>query len=190
MIRVNFDRSCRIKFVRLSATVNFIFCCILLLGITARSATGNYQGYSVLDTISDQRFSFVALGEITILAVDDDPIHREFASVYLGAPGTSVVTADSAEAGLAQLESCHFDIALIDVDMPGMNGIDMVRALRTDPHYDNLPIIVITGREDIASIDRAYDAGATSFMCKPVNWRLLSHQVKFLLRAHKAIRNA
>jgi DNA-binding response OmpR family regulator len=144
----------------------------------------------VLDISSDSRFSFVTLDEVTILAVDDDPIHREFATVYLGAPGTSVVTADSAEAGLAQLESRHFDIALVDVDMPGMNGIDMVQTLRTDSRYDNLPIIVITGREDMASIDRAYDAGATSFMCKPVNWRLLSHQVKFLLRAHKAMRNA
>ncbi len=144
----------------------------------------------MLDISSDSRFSFVTLDEVTILAVDDDPIHREFATVYLGAPGTSVVTADSAEAGMAQLESRHFDIALVDVDMPGMSGIDMVRALRNDPRYDNLPIIVITGREDMASIDRAYDAGATSFMCKPVNWRLLSHQVKFLLRAHKAMRNA
>jgi DNA-binding response OmpR family regulator len=144
----------------------------------------------VLDTVPDQRFSFVALDEITILAVDDDPIHLEFAMVYLGAPGNSIVTADSAEAGLAQLKSRHFDIALIDVDMPGMSGIDLVQLLRSDHEYDNLPIIVITGREDMASIDRAYVAGATSFMCKPVNWRLLAHQVKFLLRAHKAIRNA
>jgi DNA-binding response OmpR family regulator len=144
----------------------------------------------VLNFSPDSRFRFVALDEVVILAVDDDPIHREFASVYLGAPGTSVITADSAEAGLAQLESHHVDVALIDVDMPGMSGIDMVQILRADPRYDDLPIIVITGREDMASIDRAYDAGATSFMCKPVNWRLLSHQVKFLLRAHTAIRKA
>jgi DNA-binding response OmpR family regulator len=168
----------------------FHFLLHIAVGDNGSICSGQRSGISVLNTISDQRFSFVSLDEITILAVDDDPIHREFATVYLGAPGTSVVTADSAEAGLAQLENCHFDIALIDVDMPGMSGIDMVRTLRTDPRYDNLPIIVITGREDMASIDRAYDAGATSFMCKPVNWRLLSHQVKFLLRAHKAIRKA
>jgi DNA-binding response OmpR family regulator len=144
----------------------------------------------VLDFSHDRRFKFVELDEVVILAVDDDPIHREFASVYLGAPGTSVVTADSAEAGLALLANRHFDIALFDVDMPGMSGIDMVQTVRADPRYDDLPIIVITGREDMASIDRAYEAGATSFMCKPVNWRLLSHQVKFLLRAHTAIRKA
>jgi DNA-binding response OmpR family regulator len=144
----------------------------------------------VLDMNRDHRFCFVEVDEVSILAVDDDPIHREFAAVYLGAPGTSVVTADSAEAGLALLQSRPFDMALIDVDMPGMSGIDLVTILRNDPRFDDLPLIVITGREDMASIDRAYEAGATSFMCKPVNWRLLSHQVKFLLRAHRAIRNA
>jgi DNA-binding response OmpR family regulator len=144
----------------------------------------------VLDFSPDNRFKFIGLDEVVVLAVDDDPIHREFSSVYLGAPGTSVVTADSAEGGLALLATRHFDIALIDVDMPGMNGINMVQILRADPRYNDLPIIVITGREDMASIDRAYDAGATSFMCKPVNWRLLSHQVKFLLRAHAAMRHA
>jgi DNA-binding response OmpR family regulator len=144
----------------------------------------------VLDFSPDHRFKFIGLDEVVVLAVDDDPIHREFSSVYLGAPGTSVLTADSAEAGLALLATRHFDIALIDVDMPGMSGIDMVQILRADPRYDALPIIVITGREDMASIDRAFDAGATSFMCKPVNWRLLSHQVKFLLRAHAAMRHA
>jgi DNA-binding response OmpR family regulator len=160
------------------------------LSIFSSNELQKRQGDIVLDFHPDHRFKFVELDEVTILAVDDDPIHREFASVYLGAPGTSVVTADSAEAGLTQLGSRHFDIALIDVDMPGMNGIEMVQTLRADLRYDALPIIVITGREDIASIDRAYDAGATSFMCKPVNWRLLSHQVKFLLRAHHAIRKA
>ncbi len=149
-----------------------------------------FQEQAVLDLNRDHRFKFVELDEVIILAIDDDPIHREFAMVYLGTPGTSVVTADSAEAGLAELRLRHFDIVLVDVDMPGMNGIEFVQTLRADPRYDDLPIIVITGREDMDSIDRAYDAGATSFMCKPVNWRLLSHQVKFLLRAHTALRKS
>jgi DNA-binding response OmpR family regulator len=50
--------------------------------------------------------------------------------------------------------------------------------------------MVVTGREDMVSIDRAYEAGATGFMCKPVNWRLLAHQIKFMIRAHRAIRRA
>ncbi|MGL4497298.1 MAG: response regulator [Beijerinckiaceae bacterium] len=121
------------------------------------------------------------------MAVDDDPIQREFSSVYLAAPSVEIVTADCAEAGLRLLEERHFHAALIDVDMPGMDGIEMVRRIRADRRLDALAIMVVTGREDFASIDLAYQAGATSFMCKPVNWRLLSHHVRFMMRAHHAM---
>ena len=51
-----------------------------------------------------------------------------------------------------------------------------------------LPVMIVTGREDVASIDDAFEAGATSFLCKPVNWRLVAHHVKFMIRAHRAMR--
>ena len=135
-------------------------------------------------------FSYVRGDRIALLAVDDDAIQREFCTVYLSTPDVEVTTASSAEDGLAKLSLVDFDILLVDVDMPGMDGIEMVRRLRTNPRYDGVPILVITGREDMVSIDQAYEAGATSFMCKPVNWRLLSHQVRFLLRAHRAMARA
>ncbi len=133
-------------------------------------------------------FQWVLSDDLTILAIDDDPIQLEFCSVYISTPTVTVVTADSAEAALALMETQSFDAVLSDVDMPGMNGIELVRHLRGDPRFDDLPIMVVTGREDMVSIDLAYDAGATAFMCKPVNWRLLSHQIRFMIRAHKAIR--
>ncbi|MER2606840.1 MAG: response regulator [Siculibacillus sp.] len=139
---------------------------------------------------SSTAFSYVLAEELELLAVDDDPIQREFCSVYLSTPTVTVTTAESAEAGLAVLETKRFDAALFDVDMPGMSGIELVAKVRADPRFDDLPIMVVTGREDMVSIDQAYDAGATAFMCKPVNWRLLSHQIKFMIRAHKAMRRA
>ncbi|HEY5794342.1 MAG TPA: response regulator [Bosea sp. (in: a-proteobacteria)] len=132
-------------------------------------------------------FSYVLCDQLAILAVDDDPIQREFCSVYLATPNAEIATAGSAEEGLALLEQTRFDVALIDVDMPGIDGIEMVRRIRADRRFDDLPVMVITGREDIVSIDQAYAAGATSFMCKPVNWRLLGHQIRFLIRAHRAL---
>jgi len=132
-------------------------------------------------------FQWVLSEDLTLLCVDDDPIQREFCTVYLSTPTVDVVTADSAEAALELLGTRTFDAALFDVDMPGMNGIELVARLREDPRFDALPIMVVTGREDMVSIDRAYEAGATAFMCKPVNWRLLSHQIRFMIRAHKAI---
>lgn len=132
-------------------------------------------------------FSYVLCDRLAILAVDDDPIQREFCAVYLATPQAEITTAGSAEEGLALLDQTRFDVALVDVDMPGMNGIEMVRRIRADHRFDDLPVMVITGREDIVSIDQAYAAGATSFMCKPVNWRLLGHQIRFLIRAHRAL---
>lgn len=142
---------------------------------------------AVLSETKANSFSFVLEGPLTILAVDDDPIQREFCAVYLASPQTEIITAGSALEALQMLEERRFDMALLDVDMPGMNGIDLLRQLRTDTRFNEMPVMMITGREDMTSIDQAYEAGATAFMCKPVNWRLLSHQVKFLLRAHKAL---
>ncbi len=136
---------------------------------------------------ANARFEYVLTEDMDILAVDDDPIQREFCSVYLSAPTVRVETADCAEAGLALLPTKPWAALLVDVDMPGMNGIEMVRVLRADPRFDRLPVMVITGREDMVSIDHAYEAGATAFMCKPVNWRLLAHQIKFMVRAHRAL---
>jgi DNA-binding response OmpR family regulator len=136
-------------------------------------------------------FDFVPMERTRALVVDDDPILREFACVYLAGPATTVDIASDAAAGLALLALQTFDVALIDIDMPGMNGIDMVRALRSDPRTADLPVIMVTGLDDIVSIDAAYDAGATSFVTKPVNWRLLTYHMRFVLRSQrKAFRAA
>ena len=69
--------------------------------------------------------------------------------------------------------------------MPVLNGFQVIRAIRSDPALRNLPVVIVTGREDMESIDRAYDEGATSFVTKPVNWRLLSYQLRYVLRAQR-----
>jgi DNA-binding response OmpR family regulator len=120
-----------------------------------------------------------------ILVVDDDPILREFASVYLTTPMSTVALAPDASTALELLGCEQFDIALVDIDMPGMNGFELIECIRGQDKLRNLPIVMITGREDIVSIDRAYAVGATSFSTKPVNWRQLSHQLRYVIRASK-----
>jgi DNA-binding response OmpR family regulator len=134
-------------------------------------------------TAAETGFSFVDGGPARILAVDDDPILREFAAVYLATPTTTIDTADGAEAGLAMMQETAYDILLIDIEMPGMDGIAMVGEIRSTPRWAHIPVVMVTGCEDIVSIDRAYAAGATSFVAKPVNWRLLSYHLRFVLRA-------
>jgi len=133
-----------------------------------------------------QKWWYVFDEPTRILVVDDDPILREFASVYLTTPMSEVVSVADAAAALDLLSREAFDIAMIDIEMPGMNGFELVERIRAQDSLRALPIVIVTGREDIVSIDRAYNAGATSFATKPVNWRQLSHQMRYVMRASRS----
>ncbi len=135
--------------------------------------------------MTQSHFFYVLADEARILAVDDDPIMREFAGVYLASPTTEVETANGGLAALDAVAKQAFDLVLLDIDMPGMTGFEVLERLRADPRTQGLPVIVVTGREDIVSIDRAYELGATSFISKPVNWRLLAYQIRYVLRASR-----
>jgi DNA-binding response OmpR family regulator len=86
------------------------------------------------------------------------------------------------------LAQTPFDVVLLDLEMPKLDGFDVLKRLRDERRTAELPVIVVTGREDVGAIDRAYDAGATSFVVKPINWRLLSYQIRFVHRAWKTER--
>lgn len=141
-------------------------------------------------TMTDPAFFYVLTERLDLLAIDDDPIMREFASVYLASPTATVHTAENGAAGLKMLAERRFDIILLDIDMPGLTGFDVLERLRANPDTAGLPVIVITSREDIPSIDRAYQLGATSFVSKPVNWRMLAYQVRYVHRASRAVSDA
>jgi CheY-like chemotaxis protein len=135
-----------------------------------------------------EKHSYVLDEPVRILVVDDDPIQREFSSVYLSSPHAEVMTAVSAEHAFQRLRNKTFDILLVDYEMPGMNGVEFVEALRADDRYADLPVIMVTSHEDIATIDAAYRAGATSFATKPVNWRLLNYHIRYVFRAQKVLK--
>ncbi len=128
-------------------------------------------------------FFYVLQDAARILFVDDDPIMREFAMVHLSTDKAQVsLAADGVEA-LEALAASRADVVLLDLEMPRLDGFEVLARLRADPSTRELPVIVVTGREDVAAIDRAFEAGATSFLVKPINWRLLSYQIRYVMRA-------
>lgn len=127
-------------------------------------------------------FYYSAQADLRLLFVDDDPILREFASVHLASEHMQLSTAADGAEGLAAIAADSPDLVLLDLDMPNIDGFEVLRRLRADPATEHLPVIVVTGREDTAAIDRAFDAGATSFIAKPINWRLLNYQVRYVHR--------
>jgi DNA-binding response OmpR family regulator len=131
-------------------------------------------------------FFYVLDEGANLLFADDDPILREFANVHLATDSAEVLTAEDGEDAWEKLQTHPVDLLLVDLEMPRLDGFGLVRRLRADPRFALLPVIVVTGREDVAAIDRAFNSGATSFIVKPINWRLLSYQVRFILRSHRA----
>ena len=139
------------------------------------------------DAAGANPFFYVLKGAVHILFVDDDPIMREFAAVHLSSDEGHVSVAADGEAALGAIASRLPDVVLLDLEMPRMDGFETLARLRADPRTRHIPVIVVTGREDVAAIDRAFDAGATSFLVKPINWRLLAYQVRFVRRAQHSL---
>ena len=123
---------------------------------------------------------------IRILVVDDDPTARILFHAALSRFGFCVSVAESGEDGLRQFTACPFDMVLLDIDMPGMSGIDVCKVLRAqaDPL---LPIMMVTGMDDVLSVEQSYAAGATDFIAKPMCWSLISHRVMYVLRGHQTL---
>ncbi|MCA8890159.1 MAG: response regulator [Parvularculaceae bacterium] len=120
-----------------------------------------------------------------ILVIDDDPIMCELAHTHLTQAGYTCRQAENGREGLTILAAEAFDLVISDVDMPVMNGYDLTRAIRSDARLSSLPVLVITASEQEDSVAAAFEAGATSFLSKPINWTLFSQAVKFVLKASK-----
>lgn len=119
-----------------------------------------------------------------ILVVDDDPLVREIAHAKLTADGHAVCEAENGAEGWTCLHSQPFDLALIDLEMPHVDGFTLIERVRADAGLCHLPVIVITSLQDEAAVDRAFDAGANSFVSKPLVWPSLQRQVRYVWRAH------
>ncbi len=119
---------------------------------------------------------------LKILVTDDDPIQRAFANAYLEKTAGDVDTSENGEDAIKKLTAGKYDCVLLDIDMPGMGGFETLKAIRANPLFKRLPVIMVTSREDVGSIDKAYKLGASSFATKPVNWTLLSYQIRYVVR--------
>jgi CheY-like chemotaxis protein len=124
-----------------------------------------------------------------ILAVDDDPVALDILGATLTrANYLDLTLASSAEKALEKLGKTDvpFDCCLLDIQMPGIDGIELCAAIRDMPDYRHAPIVMITSLSDQGSIDRAYAAGATDYVTKPFNGLELGSRIRVagILCAH------
>lgn len=114
----------------------------------------------------------------SILAVDDDPVLRAFADAELAVSGATVTTAPDGAAALERIANEDFDVVVLDLDMPKMNGFEFLQRLRAVDRTVSLPVVILTSREDADAAVKAFDAGATAYAMKPVNWERLRQRVR------------
>ena len=120
-----------------------------------------------------------------ILIVEDEKLIRWSIRSRLKEEGYGVEEAENGKQGLFAIKETRPDLVLLDIMMPEFNGYDVCVELRRDPEFMNLPIVMVTALDDIDSVERAFEAGATNFVTKPLNWIVLSYHVKYILRANQ-----
>ncbi|QFT47358.1 Transcriptional activator protein CzcR [Roseivivax sp. THAF40] len=128
-----------------------------------------------------------------ILVVDDDPVFLELTTVRLEQKGlTDLTLAASSEDALKIIDAqvTPFDCILLDILMPGMDGIELCALLRQRSEYRATPIIMITATREIENMDRAFDAGATDFLRKPLDEIDLTGRIRMAMLLVDALGNA
>ena len=127
-----------------------------------------------------------ALAAPVVLFVDDEASTRMIAKEFLDQAGFKVVEAESGEQALAIIGEVDPDLILLDVEMSGINGFEVCKIIRDMPEHVATPILMLTGLNNNESIELAYEAGATDFSTKPINWSLLCHRLRYIHRSGTA----
>jgi len=120
-----------------------------------------------------------------ILIADDDPTQRLLTARTLEAEGYRTIEAEDGDMAIALTLKARPALVILDVVMPGLSGFEVCARIRAHADIDiaAMPVLMATGLEDDASVEAAFEAGASSFISKPVQWSLLGHKTRYLLRA-------
>jgi len=119
------------------------------------------------------------------LVVDDDMMIRLLIRESLERVGFEVMEAEDGAKAIQRFTEMPPEIVLMDVEMPKLDGFSACAALRRLPHGQNTPIILVTGHDDAETVNRAFDAGATDFLAKPIDWTQLGSRVQYILRTSR-----
>ena len=120
-----------------------------------------------------------------LLVVDDDVVIRSMLMKALQKQGFDAIEAPNGAEGVELFRVHRPDMVLLDVLMPVMNGFEACQLMCELEPERTVPIVMLTGLDDIVSVDKAFDAGATDFMTKPINWSLFSRRVRYALRSRE-----
>src|ERR1039457_5762346 len=123
----------------------------------------------------------------TIIVVDDAPVNLKLAAVVLRGEGYKVHLACNAEEALMMLRTMVPDLLLVDIQLAGMNGLELTRRLRQDPRTREMRIVALTASVIDGAEQLAYDAGCNGFIAKPIDSRSLGGRLRSFLDGHSPV---
>ncbi|MBN2407770.1 MAG: response regulator [Elusimicrobia bacterium] len=102
-----------------------------------------------------------------ILLIEDNPFNREIAEISLRKAGYDIMMAENGEEGMQKLEKDEPDLVLLDLALPKISGWDIVKMLRQNPRYRDLPVIALTAHAMVGDKEKALEVGCSSYLSKP-----------------------
>ncbi|MBI5639179.1 MAG: response regulator [Nitrospirae bacterium] len=117
-----------------------------------------------------------------ILIVDDCQTTRKLLGIYLKSKGFEVVYAENGLDALEKLPSADVNMVMTDLNMPYMDGLELIRNLRADENWSGLPVIMVTTEADPEEREKAMSAGANGYMVKPVSADMVAQNIKSILK--------
>lgn len=112
-----------------------------------------------------------------ILVVDDSSTVRKFVSVSLNMQGFTVITACDGMDALEKLPASKVDLLITDLNMPNMDGFELIKALRENPEYKDLPVIILSSLSDNDSKEKGTRLGVSSYLMKPFSLEKIQYEV-------------
>lgn len=121
---------------------------------------------------------------IPVLVIDDDPVVRQFVELVLAQAGYNVSSVATAELGIKALQTARWDLVLLDINIPDMNGLEVLRLLRK---YQKVKasVMMMTARGDVSTVREAMETGADGYLVKPFGPQDLLKRVEAMLNPEK-----
>ena len=126
-------------------------------------------------------------GKPLVLIADDDATHRRVLQKVLEQSGFRVITAPNGKDAVDQVATFNPDAILLDVEMQEMDGFSACEIIMAQESDREIPIFIITSRDDAESVQRAYELGATDFLTKPIALTVLPHRIRYTLRTSTSL---
>src|SRR5437763_7990374 len=124
--------------------------------------------------------------QVRVLVVEDDEHIRELVLLHLGLEGFGTASSGDGAEGLQMARTQRFDLIILDVMLPGLDGVTVCRAIRREPHLKDLPILMLTARREESDKVNGLESGADDYLTKPFGVREFVARVRALLRRRRA----